>query len=549
MKTAFSHLIFTFLIAVMATSGLSAQDMTSKFDKILSELFPADGPGGTAIVVKGDKVLYRKAFGMANLELGVPMKPEHIFRIGSITKQFTAAAILKLEEEGKLSVKDDITKYLPDYPTQGHKITIEHLLTHTSGIKSYTSMAEFGAAVRIDKKPEDFIAFFKDQPMDFAPGEKWLYNNSGYFLLGVIIEKVSGKPYDAYLEETFFKPLGMKSSSYGHHAPIVKNRVAGYSKTDAGYVNADFLSMDLPYAAGSLISNVDDIHTWYKSVMAGKVLKPQSLAKAHTPYKLNNGKATNYGYGWFLGDLQGSPTIEHNGGINGFLTCSIYLPKEKVFVAVFSNCEGHSPDGAARQIAGLTIGKPFEWTKIALPEKELAEYVGNFENEDGELRAITLDKGQLYSQRQGGSKFEVYPFAKDKFFFNQSTTTMEFRRTASGTIDAVIMRDQTGPNVWTKTARTLPTRTEISLEPSVLQQYVGRYEVAPEFVLTFTLENGQLMTQATGQPKFPIFAEKKDFFFLKVVDAQVEFLRNEAGQVDRLVLYQAGRQIPANKRN
>lgn len=536
------------LVASFSSTFLHAQDLNSKIDQLLSAQFPADGPGCTAIVAKGDQVLYRKAFGMAHLELDVPMKPEHVFRIGSITKQFTGAAILKLEEAGKLSVQDDITKYLPDYPTQGHKITIEHLLTHTSGIRSYTDMPEFGDVMRTDQSPEDFIAFFKDQPMDFAPGEKWQYNNSGYFLLGVIIEKVSGMPYDKYIEETFFKLLGMSHSHYGHNAPVFKNRVAGYTLSNDGVVNCDLLSMDLPYAAGSLLSNVDNLYTWYRAVMSGKVLSKKSMEKAHTAYKLNDGKATQYGYGWFLGDVQGSPTIEHGGGINGFITASIYLPKEQVFVAVFSNNEGNSPDVAARKIAGLAIGKPYEWTKILMPEQELAQYAGNFESEDGsQMRSITFENGQLFSQRSGGTKFKIYPFAKDKFFFDESTTTLEFNR-AGGKIESVTAHAVSGKETWRKTDKKPTTRTEIQLDQAMLQQYVGKYEVQPSFAFTFTLEDGQLMTQATGQPKFPVFAEKKDFFFLKVVEAQIEFFRNDAGVVERLVLYQGGQKIPALKK-
>lgn len=536
------------LVASFSTTFLSAQDLSSKIDQLLSSQFPSDGPGCTAIVAKGDQVLYRKAFGMAHLELDVPMKPEHVFRIGSITKQFTGAAILKLEESGKLSVKDDITKYLPGYPTQGHTITIEHLLTHTSGIRSYTDMPEFGGVMRTDKSPEEFIAFFKDQPMDFAPGEKWQYNNSGYFLLGVIIEKVSGMSYDKYIEETFFKPLGMSHSHYGHNAPVFKNRVAGYTLSNDGVVNCDMLSMDLPYAAGSLLSNVDNLYTWYRAVMNGKVLSKKSMEKAHTAYRLSDGSATQYGYGWFLGDIQGSPTIEHGGGINGFITASIYLPKEQVFVAVFSNNEGNSPDVVARKIAGLAIGKPYEWTKISMPEQELAQYVGNFESEDGsQMRSITLENGQLFSQRSGGTKFLIYPYAKDKFFFDESITTLEFNR-AGGKIESVTAYAASGKETWRKTDKKPTVRTEIQLDPAVLQQYVGRYEVQPSFAFTFTLEDGQLMTQATGQPKFPVFAEKKDFFFLKVVDAQIEFFRNDAGAVERMVLYQSGQKIPAMRK-
>lgn len=549
MKTFTIRFAQALVVAIFFVTSLQAQGLEQRIDQWLSAQFPADGTGCTAIVAKGDQVLYRKAFGMAHLELGVPMRPEHVFRIGSITKQFTGAAILKLEEAGKLSVKDDITKYLPDYPTQGHKITIEHLLTHTSGIRSYTDMPEFGAAMRTDKSPEDFIAFFKDQPMDFAPGEKWRYNNSGYFLLGVIIEKISGMPYGQYIEQTFFTPLGMSNSHYGHHNPIIKNRVAGYAPDHEGIANSQFLSMDLPYAAGSLLSNVDDLYTWYRAVMKGKVLSKRSLEKAHTAYRLNSGKPTQYGYGWFLGEIQGSPTIEHGGGINGFLTSSIYLPKEDVFVALLSNSEANPPDVTARKIAALAIGKPYEWNKISMSEDEMAQYVGNFENEDGsETRSITLEQGQLYSQRSGGAKFKIYAYAKDKFFFEESITTLEFNRAASGKIESLTSHAASGKDLWRKTDKKTVVRTEIQLDQATLQQYVGQYEVDPRFVLTFTLEGGQLMTQATGQPKFPVFAEKKDFFFLKVVDAQIEFFRNDAGVVDRMILHQAGQKIPAKKK-
>lgn len=538
------------LLAVTLSSGVSAQDFKAQFDKIISESFPGDGPGCTAIVAKGDQVLYRTAVGMANIELEVPMKTDHVFRIGSITKQFTAAAILRLEEEGKLSVQDDITKYLPDYPTQGHRITVEHLLTHTSGIRSYTDMPEFGAATRIDKSPTEFLPFFQDQPMDFAPGDKWRYNNSGYFLLGVIIEKITGKAYGDYIEEAFFRPLGMKNSHYGHNQPIVKGRAAGYDKGNEGYLNSDFLSMDLPYAAGSLLSTADDLYTWYKAVMTGKVLNPQSLAKAHSPFKLNDGKMTTYGYGWSLGDIQDSRVVEHGGGINGFLSASLYLPEEKVFVAVLSNSTGNPPDLAARKMAALAIGKPLAWKKIDMPADQLAAYVGNFELEDdGELRLITLENGQLYSQRGGGSKLVIHPFAKDKFFFENSISQLEFRRDAKGAVQSIVLKDQSGGStVWNKTDKKLNERTAVTLTPEVLQEYVGEYPIQPAFVLSFTLEDGQLMTQATGQPKFPIFAERKDFFFLKVVEAQVEFVRNAEGKVEKLILHQGGQQIPAMKK-
>jgi CubicO group peptidase (beta-lactamase class C family) len=233
---------------------------------------------------------------MANLELQVPMSADHVFEIGSITKQFTAVAILMLVEAGKLNVQDEITKYLPDYPTQGHTITIHHLLNHTSGIKSYTSM-DLGAIARTDMSPMEIIDFFKNEPMDFAPGERWLYNNSGYIILGYIIEQVSEKSYEDFVEQNIFKPLGMDNSRYGSKGELIPMRAAGYQTTQNGYVNAAYLSMTLPYAAGSLMSTVDDLHKWQLALLNNSLISEESKNLAYTDGKLNNGKRMGYGYG------------------------------------------------------------------------------------------------------------------------------------------------------------------------------------------------------------------------------------------------------------
>jgi CubicO group peptidase (beta-lactamase class C family) len=353
---------FIFLLGVIQSSAYAQipddQILSAECDKLLSAQYKANETGAAALIARNGQIIYKKAFGMANLELNVPMQPDMVFRIGSITKQFTAVAILQLMEQGKLSLQDDIKKFIPDYPTHGYKITIEHLLTHTSGIKSYTGMENFGTIERNDLKPEEVINFFKNQPMDFAPGSKWMYNNSGYFLLGYIIEKLSGKTYPQFVEEVFFKPLGMTNSYYGNDSKIIKNRAAGYQNDENGTENADPLSMNLPFSAGSIQSTVEDLYKWNRAVHSYKLLKKETLDLAFIPYKLSDGSATNYGYGWFFQNIQGSPTIEHGGGINGFLTMAKYLPKEDVFVAVFSNSTANPPNDVATKIAALAIGKP-----------------------------------------------------------------------------------------------------------------------------------------------------------------------------------------------
>lgn len=349
-----NKILLLFCLIFLSLPHACSQTGDGSYDSLMQQLFEEDGPGGVALVVRDGEVLYRKAMGMANLELGVPMTPEHVFRIGSITKQFTACAILKLSEEGKLDLQDDISKYIKDYPTQGYTITMEHLLTHTSGIKSYTDMEEWDAEFRRkDFTPAELVDFFKDRPMDFAPGEEWKYNNSAYFLLGYIIELVTGGSYANYLEENFFQALGMEDSYYGSTTQIIKGRADGYARAGRQIVNAEFLSMTQPHAAGALLSTVDDLYLWYTAVMNHEVVSKADLKKASTPFVLNNGEETNYGYGWVLGEIEGSPSISHGGGINGYLTASIYLPEEKVFVAVFSNCTCKDPGNIASSMAIL----------------------------------------------------------------------------------------------------------------------------------------------------------------------------------------------------
>ena len=335
------------LLASTAAPGAppAAVTPTAAIDTLLKGSFPADRPGAAVIVVKDGRILFRKAYGMADLELGVPLQPDMVFRLGSITKQFTAAAILMLAEEGKLSLQDPIEKHLAGYPTQGHVITIEHLLTHTSGIQSYTDMPGWMTSrIQSPMTVTELVDGFKKEPMQFAPGETWAYNNSGYILLGAIVEKASGKTYEAFVRERIFEPLGMTASYYDRTEPIIPKRAPGYTREGDQPRNARYLSMTQPYAAGSLASTVDDLARWDASLYTEKLLKKASLDRAWTPYVLKNGKATGYGYGWGVSTLRGRRAISHGGGIFGFSTYAVRLPDERVYVAVLCNSDSPSAD-------------------------------------------------------------------------------------------------------------------------------------------------------------------------------------------------------------
>ena len=518
------------------------------FDAIMREYFRPGGTGVAALVAEKGRIVYRNAFGMANVELGVPMRPEMVFRIGSVTKQFTAVAILQLAEQGKLSLDDDITMYIEDFPTHGHTITIHHLLTHTSGIASYTGMQEWTPEMRRkDFTPREMIDFFKDQPMDFAPGEEFRYNNSAFFMLGYIIEKVSGMEYAAYVREKLFEPAGMEHSLYGDDRLIVKNRACGYQAAPDGIENAAYISMTQPYAAGALMSTVEDLLRWNVALRDGRLLRPETLALAHADNALNSGRPTNYGYGWFLGDLQGSPVLQHGGGINGYLAQVTCLPDEDVLVILLTNCTCISPVNAASRIAALAAGKSLEFEELALDPGLLEDYSGVYVNRDGDRRAIYAEDERLYSIRNEGPPMRLLPYAPDRFFFENSLTVISFRRGGDGIVAGAVTRTAMGfPDAWEITDLPLPEKqVEIRLAVDILAGYVGKYELAPGFILTVFLDGDSIMAQATGQQAVEIFALEKDRFFLKAVAAKIEFTRDDEGRVAGLILSQGGRDMPA----
>jgi len=545
-------LIFIPACTTQPVSQPSENDLTSQIDSLLSKVYKANEPGAAILVKKEGKILFRKGYGLADMELNVPVEPGMVFRLGSITKQFTAVAILMLAEQGKLSLQDDITKFLPDYPTQGKAITVEHLLTHTSGIKSYTELPEWLPLWRRDMTLKEIIDLFKNQPMEFSPGERWKYNNSGYILLGAIIEKVSSETFEAFIQKYIFEPLGMKHSYYGSASRIIPRRIPGYSKGKAGFENAAYISMTQPYAAGSLLSSVDDLAIWNEALLEGKLIKRETLERAFASYKLKDGTDTRYGYGWFISNYEGHRIIEHGGGIMGFTTYALLMPEDQIFVTLLTNSsiEGRAPEPFAFRIAALTLDRPYkEPVAITLQEKAIIPLVGVYANAQNEERYIIRDGNRLFSQRAGGTKVEIFPSSPIEFFLKDSFARIEFMKNKKGETTGLRVINRLGPiETFTKTTKPLPAeRKEIALDSAIYNQYVGEYELAPNFSIIVTKENNRLMTQATGQEKLEVFPESETKFFSKVVDAQIEFTKDASGKVTGLVLYQGGQKLPAKK--
>ena len=394
----------------------------------------ADTISGALLVAVDGRPVLREGIGLANRELGVANTADLKFRIGSITKQFTATAILQLQEAGKLSLDDPVSKYYPAAPASWAKITIRHLLTHTSGIPSYTSLAGFfDGPARLTHTPEELIRLTQDKPLEFEPGSKFAYDNSGYILLGYIVEKASGQPYAAYLKQHIFGPLGMAGSGYDS-SEIIPGRAMGYEPApQGGWRNASFLDMSVPFAAGSLYSTVDDMLKWDQAIYAARLLQPASLKAMFTDY------GNHYGFGWVIDQKWGRDRIWHNGGINGFVSSFQRYPKNRVTVVVLSNEITGAPDKLAADLAGLCLGAQVYPKAVAVPADVLTRYAGYYKVSPTIVSRIEVRGGALLSHLPGSPDLALYPEGEGKFFARTADVELAFQSDSQGRVTGVLV--------------------------------------------------------------------------------------------------------------
>lgn len=345
--------IARYLLPLLLVAASARADETKVDAYLRAELEKRKVPGVSMAVVRDGKAVLARGYGLANVEHGVPAKPETVFQLASVTKQFTAAAALLLADDGKLSLDDPISKHLPDLPAAWSGVTVRHLLNHTSGIKSYTSLPGFFKNARRDYSREELIGLVRDLPLEFQPGEKWAYNNTGYFLLGMLIERVSGKSYGEFLEERIFRPLGMTSTRVNEQLAVIPHRADGYSLEAGKLRRAEFVSPTQPYSAGALVSTVEDLAKWDAALYIDRPLKASLREEMWTATKLTGGGTAGYGYGWAVGEANGHKMIEHGGGIPGFSTQITRFPSQRLTVIVLTNLEGGHAGALARGVAAL----------------------------------------------------------------------------------------------------------------------------------------------------------------------------------------------------
>lgn len=448
-RSDFPRIFPAFIILVLlSVSGIGQTagpqpDLNAKVDEYMNAFVKVKGVGGSVLIARGGKVLVQKGYGYANTESKAPNDPTLRYRIGSLTKQFTAAAILLLQEKGKLSVQDNACKYIDNCPDAWKPITIHQLLTHTAGLFNITTLPDWPVKKKEDLSTVQVVDLVRQMPLRFAPGSDFEYSNTGYIVLGLIIEKASGKPYAEFMKANIFDPLKLADTGYDDGKQAGKNFASGYSKRGSDSVPADVINMKAPFSAGALYSTVGDLYRWSEALNSTNLLSQKSLDAMFKPEK------RNYAYGWGVGPVNGRLAQSHTGGIDGFSSYIIRVPADNAVVVVLLN-----------NTAGM------------------ANVAGN------DLLAI------LY-----GDKYDI---PKE--------------------------------------------RKEIAVDAKVLDQYVGKYDVAAGLSFTIGKEGDSLTFLPPGQPKpVPLFAESETVFFLKVVDATITFVKNADGKVTGLEFRQAGR--------
>ncbi len=411
----------------------AAFGQTSLYDSIIAAETRPGMPGGVALVARNGRIVYEKAWGLANLELEVPMQNDMVFCIGSVTKQFTAIAILRLAEQGRLSLADELTKYIPDYAVNGRRITIEHLLTHTAAIPENRSKElppQPGAY-----SPTDVVNTFKGIPVSGTPGAAYSYSNHGYIILGAILEKITGLPYKTYLENEFFRPLDMQQTYYSDNSNVWRHRASSYLFTRNGKVqNGPEGPAGSAASAGAIHSTVGDLLKWNRALVSGKLVKKETLERAWTPYRLSGGKLTDYGYAWSAGVLQGSRLVEHGGNAGGFMVHDMYFPGEDLFVAVFENSRGKLPEILATDLAAAALGKPLRFQKAEPDSATLKSYLGMYTDSSGAGRFIHFNNGKLWYQREWTGGFALTPCGKDSVLFENTSNYGKFTRDKKGKV-------------------------------------------------------------------------------------------------------------------
>jgi len=547
---------------LLSLNGCREKEVQRKLDHYLTEARWVWGFQGTALVAYDGHIILSRGYGIANREFGELNTTDTKYFIGSITKQFTAAAILLLADQGKLKLSAPISAYLPDYPKPAaEKITIHQLLTHTSGIPNYTDNPEVLLRRTSPMTPTELLHLFWKQPLQFEPGTQFRYSNSGYIVLGAIIEAVSGQSYEAFLHHYIFGPLKMHHTGYGRREAAVPERADGYTTDeDLSVYDAVPIRYSILHSAGALYSTVGDMLLWDRALSAGTVLPKRFVDSMFTPYAFDPTGQFGYGYGWEMDTLWERRHTYHGGFVDGYTTSFDRWPDQKICIVVFSNEDNAPVAKIARGLAAILFREPHDFPvrkrPIAMSPEQLAGYESVFALGDGRYRYVSMENDTLHTWISGQPRDHLLPQAVDTFFFAaDNTRILSFRRDSTGTIDAAILTD----DLKTYMASRVPAHMEaqlllelraIPLDPAIYDRYVGVYHMetllgrdTDSFSLTVSRDDTALYVEGRYIDPVRLFPRTEADFFHRTADFEMSFLKDRDGRVVGCLLRMGGIEI------
>jgi len=506
-------------------------DLKSYVDNYIQSNLKENTPGFAVLIAQNGEVLFKKGYGFADVENKIKVDTKTKFRIGSITKQFIATGILKLQEEGKLTVQDKLSKYIPEFP-RGDEVSIHHLLTHTSGIVSFTGRPGFIDSVANKVEAQTLMDSIMTWDFTFNPGDEMMYNNSGYFILGQIIEIVSGKWYGDYLKDEIFTPLKMNNTGVYINETPPEHEAKGYTLENDKYVLALNWNMSWAGGAGALYSTAEDLFLWNEAVFNGNVLSDESLKAAHTPVKLNNGEVAKnmlYGYGWGIGELREKKEIMHSGGLHGFISNLSRITDENLTVVTLTNTsptmEGLNPQEVSNTFSEYALWKKLapqkSYAAVAVDTNKLKDYVGRYDYGNSMVMVISLEENKLFAQLSGQPKFELFANKEDEFFWKVVVANITFIRNDSGIVTHGI-HFQGGSEL--KVPK-IPDLVTLVIDKAEIEPYLGKYKFQEGFFITLSInDQNRVFAQGTNQPKFEIFKTAKNTYQAKDVMGIIKLL-------------------------
>jgi CubicO group peptidase (beta-lactamase class C family) len=542
--------IFAIAAALAAPGAASAQpaDVQAQAEAMVQAAFPADGPGAAILVSRRGQILYAGGRGLADVEARRPITPDTMFRLGSIAKQFTAAVVLQLAAEGRLSLDDPISRFFPDFPQPSARATVRQLLNHSSGIQDYSKIP--GWIDRTAGRPmttAELVAEVRSRPATAAPGAAWEYNNAGYMMLGAIVEQVTGRPWYEAVEQRITRPLGLANIRPGITGEADPLTASGYTEDDGRPRPTRGAHMSVAHAAGGLVGSARDLARWADALHNGRVLNPAMYREMTSPARLADGSTRPYGMGLRLQRLRGRPMFVHGGAGRGLDTDTVYLPSEGLYVAILSNSDEPAADPSilTRRLAALAMGDPFpSFARAEVPLSAIKPLFGAYRSASGtEMRFFPRD-GRLYLAG-GEQEMEAFPAGNDRFFFGPGRLVwVGFERRPDG---AHVMEVHEAADAQPeRSVRTGDAPPPLAVAPALLRTYAGTFQTETVAVTIALAENGGLTIQPTGGQPMPLRPVSDTEFIADRAGFRIVF-HVEDGRVGRLTLHRGARRLEGRR--